>query len=199
MAFIITLTGASQCGKSVVHNLLLKHADDIFHPVVFKKYTTRPARGYEDDITPVNKIPADCDLVYEQYGVRYGFHFDDLYDLLEQGKSPIIVLNDVRAVEDVRTALAPQVISIFMYRKPPIFESFLKEEKTRAADGSSEQLIYDTARSRFDKAKAIYRIYTENIYLFDHVILNIDDLKYTEQQVGHIVAVLKATIKQLED
>ena len=123
MAYVITLTGPSQCGKSTIRNFLLEQAGDGFNPVIFKKYTTRSPREFEDDAICIKDMPAKCDLVYEQYGVRYGFQFDKLYDLLEKGKSPIIVLNDVRAVEDVRTALAPQVVSALA--QPVSDEEFL--------------------------------------------------------------------------
>lgn len=197
MAFVITLTGPSQCGKSTIRNFLLSQKGDGFDPVIFKKYTTRQPRDFEDDTICVDKIPANCDLVYEQYGVRYGFHFDDLYDLLEKRKSPIIVLNDVRAVEDVRTALAPQVISLFLYRNPPEMEKFVDEERKRAKLGTPLSDIQGTAQSRFDKAKAIYRIYIENIYLFDNIILNTSDLEFTKLQLSHVLDRMKSATKKL--
>ena len=195
MAYIITLTGPSQCGKSTIRNFFINRANAKFKPVIFKKYSTRPARESEDDTICRDKIPHHCDLVYEQYGERYGFRFDDLYDHLEKGESPIIVLNDVRAVEDVRTALRPQVISLFLYRQPPNKDKFHEEEKRRASEDVSEKIIFDMAQKRYDKAKAIYRIYIENIQLFDNVILNVDDLSYTERQVEDIVNNLSQKIR----
>lgn len=197
MAFVITMTGPSQCGKSTVRNLITAHADSHFNPIIMKKYSTRQSREVEDDTICVKSIPDNCDLVYEQYGVRYGFHFDDLYDALENGQSPIIVLNDIRAVEDVRIALSPQVISLFMYRMPPKFDYFLAEERRRALSNVLETDIEKSARARFDKAQAIFRIYTENISLFDYVILNIGSLEYTKMQVNHIVAKIKSAGREL--
>ena len=198
MAFVVTLTGPSQCGKSTIQKFFMDRKNAKFKPVILKKYSTRPARESEDDTICVDSIPLNCDLVYEQYGVRYGFRFDDLYEHLERGESPIIVLNDVRAVEDVRTALWPQVTSLFIYRQPPFKEIFFDVEKRRAKDDTTIENIHDTAQNRFDKAKAIYRIYIENIYLFDHVVLNIGDLTYTEMQIDHIVTNLSLRIKELK-
>ena len=197
MAYVITLTGPSQCGKSTIRNFLLEQAGDGFNPVIFKKYTTRSPREFEDDAICTKDMPAKCDLVYEQYGVRYGFQFDKLYDLLEKGKSPIIVLNDVRAVEDVRTALAPQVVSLFLYRNPPDYNKFFEEEMRRAQANTDLEKITRSAQTRFDKAKAIYRIYIENIYLFDNVILNTNSFEYTKQQITHVVEKLKSATKKL--
>jgi len=199
MAFVVTLTGPSQCGKSTIRNFFLANDDEKFKPVIFKKFTTRPARASEDDAVCVLEMPKECDLVYEQYGVRYGFRFDDLYDHLEKGESPIVVLNDVRAVEDVRIALWPQVISLFLYRQPPNKDAFITEEKSRAKSDADEEMVLAAAQTRYDKAKAIYRIYIENIHLFDHVVLNTDDIKYTESQVEKIVGKLTRMVKELKD
>lgn len=124
MANIITLTGASHCGKSFVRNLFLDNQTDDFKPVLFKKYTTRASRVTDDDVICVDQIPETCDIVYEQYGNRYGFRFDDLFNHLVRGESPIVVVNDVRAVEDLRTAIGSQVVSLFIYRQPPKINEF---------------------------------------------------------------------------
>jgi hypothetical protein len=44
---------------------------------------------------------------------------------------------------------------------------------------------------RFEKARTIYRIYIENIYLFDHVIINSGTFEELEVQVGQIVKSLE--------
>jgi guanylate kinase len=198
MAFVVTLTGPSQCGKSTIQKFFIDRKSAKFKPVIFRKYTTRLPREAEDDIICVENIPLKCDLVYEQYGVRYGFRFDDLYEHFEKGESPIIVLNDVRAVEDVRTALWPQVISLFLYKQPPFKEVFFEEEEKRAKKNAEHAVISHTAQNRFDKANSIYRIYIENIYLFDHVVLNVGDLSYTEMQIEHIVTNLSQKTKELK-
>lgn len=201
MANIITLTGASHCGKSFVRNIFLETQNDIFKPVLFKKETTRQSRANDDDVVHVDKISENCDFVYEQYGVRYGFSFDKLYEHLKHGESPIIVVNDVRAVEDLRTAVGRQVISIFIYRRPPQINDFISEELYRLKDKENEKEIQkaqDAARVRRDKAVAIHRIYIENIHLFDNVILNISgEREKTKQQVNHIVSKITKSIEGL--
>ena len=77
-------------------------------------------------------------------------------------------------------------------------EKFIEEEKRRAKAGTSEEAIAETAQSRYDKAKAIYRIYIENIYLFDNVILNIGSYDFTKQQVAHVVEKMKSATKKLK-
>ncbi len=196
MANIITLTGPSHCGKSTIRQFFMGFSSEQFKPVMFKKYTTRAERKSDDDVVHVDQIPSYCDYVYEQYGVRYGFSFDELYSLLRKGQSPIIVINDVRAVEDLKSALGGQVVSIFLYRKAAVLEEFIAEEMERAAD-SDLAAIENNARIRFDKAKTIYRIYIENIHLFDHTVLNVADFEQTKIQVEHIVNKMTKAVEGL--
>lgn len=187
MAHIITLTGPAHCGKSLISRMFLECKNENFDPLHVSKYTTRQARINDEDVICVKKIPKECDVVYEQYGVRYGIELENLYKLLEQGKTPIIVVNDIRAVEDIKAALGSLVISIFLYRKAAIYDEFYLEEKERATNNIIEEEIRKTAQTRFEKAQAIYRIYIENIQLFDRVILNVFNQKYTKMQVENIV------------
>lgn len=200
MANIITLTGASQCGKSFVRKLFLDVKSDDFKPVLFKKYTTRVSRVTDDDVICVEKIPETCDIVYEQYGNRYGFRFDDLYNHLVNGESPIVVVNDVRAVEDLRTAIGSQVVSLFIYRRPPQLNAFEDEElaRVKGRGKAAQELAIRAAKIRNDKAVAIHRIYIENIHLFDNVILNISGaMDKTAVQVSHIVKKLTKSVEGL--
>ena len=173
-----------------------------FIPMLIPKYTTRAFRKKEIeciekntfeelDVIPVhgkdnvvcdkngNILPEEmqkeirrkafkqlnCDLVYEQYGNQYGIHFSSIYECLKVGRSPIIILNDVRTVEDIRTFLGKKCISLFVFRKVPLKEDFYEIGKTRNTE-------VEETEERYEKANAIYRIYIENIHLFDKLILN---------------------------
>ncbi|MBD5131203.1 MAG: hypothetical protein HDT28_01200 [Clostridiales bacterium] len=204
MANIITLTGASHCGKSFVRQLFIEASSKFwadFKPIKFVKETTRPTRKNDDDVVHVNSISPECDFVYEQYGVRYGFSLGDLYRHLKVGESPIIVVNDVRAVEDLQTAAGDLVVSLFVYRRPPILKAFEDEELTRMRDGygkeEQEQALL-SARTRMEKAGAIHRIYIENIHLFNNVILNLTgEENKTRKQIENIIAKLTKSIEGL--
>ena len=217
MPYVITLTGASQCGKSKVIEILHKIGQDKsyldFSPVTFQKYTTRAFRDYEinsiengeahrldqrpvvgdynnnDELEvealSIEKMRAfhklQCDLAYEQFGDRYGLRLDDLYAHLKKGETPIVILNDVRTVEDVKTKLGGQCFSIFVFREAPNLEHFLREGKKR---GESTE----TTKIRFQKASAIYRIYIENIHVFDKLILNVEhDTSSLERILRHLI------------
>lgn len=179
--FIITLTGPSQSGKSLlmkkVHQLgeRLKGDEVLFFPEIVKKYTTRYLRldeekliekGEQADVEHIQQIPQDCDLVYQTYGVRYGIETRYLLEQLKKGCSPIIIINDIRAVEEIRKFFSGKVLSLFLFRKVPELEDFKKEAQNRGNISESEVV------ARYEKAIAIYRTYIENIILFDNVILN---------------------------
>jgi guanylate kinase len=159
---------------------------DDFKPVRIKKFTTRKSRGNDDEeVICVKALPPTCDLVYEQYGVRYGLAFDTLYQALAQKETPIVTLNDVRIVQDVRDRLGGLVRSVFVFREKPSLEKQKQLDKDRGV-GDDE-----AAQTRFRKAQSIYRIYIENISLFDHVIINVGEKEVLYQQTESIVDGLK--------
>lgn len=186
MPHLITLTGPSGSGKSTVVKYLLTNADIRFNPELVSKYATRePRKDDGGEIICVKVIPDECDLIYEQYEVRYGIELKGIFDRMAKGCSPIIILNDVRTVEDVRIALKGLVRSIFVFRESPNFESYRQLANSRGVQNEK-----DTER-RFRKAQAIYRIYIENIHFFDHVIVNSGSREDLKMQVRRITKGLK--------
>ena len=182
MPYVITITGPSRAGKSTVVQYFEKFTSESFKPQLVRKYTTRPPREHDKDCI-AGGIPAECDLVYEQYGERYGLKLQNLIDHLAREKSPIVILNDVRAVEDIRTTFREHVRSIFIFRHDPSSEDYRQELKEKRGS--------EAGQVRFEKASTIYRIYIENIQLFDHVIINNGTIDELETQVRQIVRSLE--------
>jgi len=108
-----------------------------------------------------------------------------LFDNLAQGKSPILIVNDVRVVEDIRNAFGKLSRSIFVFRESPTIEQY---QKLAASRDVSDEI---DLQKRFNKAQAIYRIYIENIHLFDHVIINNRDRRTLMMQTRKIVRSLR--------
>jgi ribose 1,5-bisphosphokinase PhnN len=175
----ITLTGPSMAGKSTVIRHLLALASEDFRPALVSKYTTRPPRN--DDLGEVickANIPAECDLVYKQYGARYGFELKTLRDLVDRGLNPIVIVNDFPAIKAVRQFLGDDVRSVFVWRESPLSEQF--RELLIVSRGMEAGIV------RFHQAQEIYRCYAENVSLFEHVILNCgspDDLRIQVKQI----------------
>ncbi|HLP47168.1 MAG TPA: hypothetical protein VK469_14550 [Candidatus Kapabacteria bacterium] len=182
MARLITLTGPSGSGKSKVIEELLALKSESFSPELIPKYSTRaPRKDDGDEIICVPTIPHECDLVYEQYGGRYGIELQKIYDLLSRKVSPIVILNDVRTIADIKNAFGGLAHSLFIFREGPKLHYFKKLTEERGVNDESDTL------KRFEKAQSIYRIYIENIHLFDHVILNSGTLADLQFQVAQLV------------
>lgn len=184
--FIITLTGPSQSGKSLVMDKIKRLGEEwkeeqiTFQPCKIRKYTTRYLRmeeleileqGEEADVVYVRNIPQECDLVYQTYGVRYGLETEVLAGKLSAGYWPVVIVNDIRAVEELRKVFSGKVLSLFLFRKIPELDDFKREAQNRGNISEAEVV------ARYEKAVAIYRTYIENIVLFDKVILN--SVEYT--------------------
>lgn len=203
MPYLITITGPSRSGKSTALDILkeIVEGDSTGDLKIFKvqKYTTRSFRAGEiraielhedikNDVLPVigtdnsvegidseaeaNQIRLQafkrigCDLVYEQYGHRYGLKIDDLFKLIRNGYTPVVVINDVRAIEDLKKIFGHSCISLFIFREVPSMDDYVFAGEERDEND-------DEIQTRFDKATAIYRMYIENIHLFDRLILNV--------------------------
>lgn len=182
MPHIITITGPSAAGKSTTLFYLREEKGGNFDPVMIPKYTDRPPhKDDQDEVICVKEIPGDCDLKYMQYGACYGIALNTILEHIKNRKSPIVILNDVRAVEDVKNAFGGIVRSLFIFRESPNRDRFQEITKTKGLD--KEEI-----EQRLLKAQTLYRIYIENIHVFDHVIIN----SGTPEQ-------LKLLVKQIVD
>jgi len=182
-SFIIALTGPSACGKTYITDIIIDFAEELksknieFQPERFRKYTTRSYRenemiernlGKKIDVEYVKSIPPDCDFVYRSYGKEYGLKYIDLKKRLENNISPIVVINDVRVVEELKSKFPSQILSLFIFRE------IINDVETHKNAGKSRGgVTLEDSEKRFKKAESLYRIFIENIFVFDRVILNI--------------------------
>ena len=208
--FIITLTGPSACGKGLVTKAIIDYSHKLaengifFKPFIFRKDVTRTYRFNEAltilkgelsslDVNSVPKIPDTDDLVYRTYGDEYALSSIDLTNALKRGESPIVVINDVRVVEELKRIYEGQVLSLFIFRH--IIPDVEQHKKASSARGG---ITTQKTLSRYEKAVALYRVFIENIHMFDRVILNVkeDDIELCELQArGIIDGVINGKIK----
>lgn len=189
MARIITLTGPSQSGKSTAIDYFLSIKRKGYNPECIAKYTTREPR--EDDksreVIYCDALPSSCDLVYQQYDNRYGLSLNSIQENLVNGITSIIVINDVRTISEVKRIFGPLCKSVFVFRKSPNYKEFKDEADSRGV--TNEKII----TKRLKKAEAIYRIYIENIHLFDNVIINAFNRTELKKQIKSIISNLDNT------
>jgi guanylate kinase len=192
MAHIITLTGATGAGKSIILRDIVSRQRPGFEPLVIRKYTTRARRDGEDELEtkPVLKMPPDCDLVYEQYGVRYGLSLKNLHNSISSGRTPVLVVNDIRVLEEIREVFGPLMRAVYVFRESPSIERIRALSQTRGS-ASEDEIV-----RRHRKAQAIFRIFIENIDAFDYVIMNVRALEDLHTQVESIVNRLVTTSRQ---
>jgi guanylate kinase len=189
MPHVITITGPSGAGKSTTLRYLLNEKKKYFDPVMVPKFTDRPHHNDDqDEVICVEEVPSYCDLKYMQYRACYGLALNTLYQHITAGQSPIVILNDVRAVEDVRNVFGGIVKSLFIFRESPTMERFIEITKEK---GLAEKEI----GQRFQKAQTLYRIYIENIHIFDHVIIN----SGTPAQLMHLVKLIVDSLQQRQN
>ena len=185
MPNIITITGPSGAGKSTTLFYLLEEKRKYFDPIMVPKYTDRSE--HKDDRGEVLRqldMLAQCDLKYIQYGACYGIALNTILEHIMAGKSPIVILNDVRAVEDVKNVFGGIVRSLFVFRESPNDNRFQEIANAKGLDPKE-------IKPRLQKAQTLYRIYIENIHIFDHVIINSGTLSELRLQVNQIVASLQ--------
>ena len=135
---------------------LLDYEFTRFKPMMVPKFTTRPPHADDKgEVICVQNIPEECDLAYEQYGARYGVALETIFAHLAKQQSPIIILNDIRAVEDVRNCWKGLVRSIFIFRSLSLDE-YEKLVELREVGEEEDPKV------RYRKAQTLYRIYIEN-------------------------------------
>jgi hypothetical protein len=168
----------------------LDYKDEGFRPKLISKYTTRPPR--DDDHGEViykNTIPSQCDLRYLHSGYEYGLELQTLHDALDSGYSPIVILNDIDKVEQVRQTFGDIVRSIFIFRESPSLQQYRHLAESRGVTDEEEPV------RRFLEAQKFYHIYHENINTFNHVILNIGTPDDRDEQAKQIVDNLEQKLR----
>ncbi len=165
MPNLITLTGPSGCGKSEIMKIMVQ-----VNPrcKILPKFTTRPRRKDDDEsIITVDEIPPECDYVYEQYGEKYGISSRMLLQYLQEGYIPTLIVNDAKTIEKLQRKFGISMKSYFIHREKPSREKLIEIfNKTRGIPNPKD------IEERYEVAKQIYTMYTDNIGLFDNIILN---------------------------
>lgn len=165
---LITLTGDSGCGKT--HLLKLLNNTCSGNIIVVKKYSDRDMRPGEENAI---EIKPGCsttevksmDYVYTGKNNKvYGFSKTDIDKAFQQGKSPIVIVNDedllVRLCEDYKNRICP----IYMQRDVTDLD-FIEELRN---GGRTEKQIQERMDSRH-KNQALWRRRT-NLFGYRYIV-----------------------------
>jgi len=183
---IITFSGVSCSGKTTIVNLL--KARKQFPVDILQKVTTRESRLNESmEILCVKTIDyKKYDIIYHQYGVRYGLSSETIWRSLRNGKYVLAIINDMRAIGDIKEAFGNLAVPCYLYRdiSPGALRQMIKK---RLLDSSTETDEKDEIQLRIDKLPVMFQKYVENITLFDHIILNVGTKSYMVEQMENII------------
>ncbi len=117
---LITLTGDSGCGKTHLMRLLMKfYVDNVS---IIKKYSDRGLRPGEENAIEIKPGCATADVKSMNYVYTgknnkvYGFQKEDIDIAFQEGKSPIVIVDDedllVRLCREYESRICP----IYMQR-----------------------------------------------------------------------------------
>lgn len=183
MQKIILLVGDSGCGKDFV----LSIANEYPELSVVKRYISRgPREGEEPSIsanfqTPIEEI-RKMDYFYEgaEAGRWYGIRKDDLEEVLNSGKSPIVICPNYENLLQMTGDFPGMVVPYFIYRG--YGDSTLELWKKSLIDrGSSQEEIEKREKKKDKYFRELYiehyLQYSSNVILNLHGVTTKDDIK----------------------
>lgn len=194
---VLTITGPTGSGKGELLKILDELRSENFKPVLVQKYTTRGRRANDGpEVKCVRKIPDNCDIAYEQYGVRYGFNSKVLWDHIAAGRTPIVIVNDIRAVEDIKDRFGGMARAVYLFRDAPSEDRLRELSKERGVDGAAASEY----AQRHLKSIMIHRIFIENVHIFEWVIINVGTTtKRMHAQVTRLVQGEQSQVQEIKD
>ena len=159
---LIVVVGTPGSGK----DLLIRAVDDLGsqHGQVVPKHTSRTRRP--DDGTEMICIDdashdfKACDLVYENFGDKYGIECSRIWKGLKKGVFQVVVVSNVEAINKLKERFGDLMVLIYVHSEMGA-DDYLKREA--ASD--------DYVRRRVEQYEAAFGSYLSNYLAFDHVLI----------------------------
>jgi guanylate kinase len=163
-SFIILLYGAPASGKSTILSHIRTRYSDLIG--LGENITTRPMRNSELawEHKFVDRIPDRKYYKYLHAGWEYALSRDDIDQTLAGGRSFMITVNDVNAVQQIKLDYVTQTVALFLFR--PLTDEQLSELCHERSDST-----LNIAR-RIHRSKEMMADYLVNSHLFDFVVVN---------------------------
>jgi len=165
---LLIVVGAPGSGK----DLLIRAVADLGsqHAQIVPKHTSRQKRADDGDemICPDDRgYDLDsCDVVYENYGDRYGIESGRIWNGLRHGIFQVAVISNVGAMNKLRELFGPLVILVYVHSQASPEQYRDSERKTQNQDETE----YISRRSQ--QYRNAFDLYLTNFLAFDHVLIN---------------------------
>lgn len=147
---------------------------------LYIKLTNRPVMDDDKgELSHVNEMPENADVVYEKNGHTYGIVSSEIWHQLSQGKSILLVVSDDRAINALKAKFRNICTVIYLHAnltKERIIE-YLQ------ANGYKEREI----EKRVEAMDEIFDFFVSQLSSFSHVLLNTSEKEDLYDQVFNIL------------
>jgi guanylate kinase len=165
---LVIIVGTPGSGK----DLLIRAIQDLDlstqHAQIIPKHTSR--KRWDDDrreiICPGEKEHnlAACDIKYCNYGDEYGIEAVRIWNALERGVFPVVVVSNVDAINQLHEKFGELVLLVYVHSQVSAEQYRREEEKGRKGTRYIRRRVAEYQRA-FD-------VYLKNLPAFDHVLIN---------------------------
>lgn len=168
---LFVIVGTPGSGK----DLLIRAVNDLAtqHARIVPKHTSRQRRQDDDDEIICPKDTGydleDCDIVYENYGDKYGIKTSQIWEGLGNGIFQVVVVSNVEAINKLRDIFGELVLLVYVHSEVDA-DDYRRIEAERKSD--PEYLDTEYVERRAKNYKLAFDIFLENYLAFNHVLIN---------------------------
>jgi len=162
---IIAVVGTPGSGK----DLLIRAVNDlgIRHAQIVPKHTSR-LRRYDDGNEMICNGDScynidGCDIIYENFGDRYGIESLRIWEGLKNGVFQVAVVSNIQAINKLKELFGELLVLVYVHSEMSA-DDYLNAE---AVLGSNT----DYVKKRAASYRAAFDIYLENYLAFNHVLI----------------------------
>lgn len=177
---IYAYIGNPGSGKDDV--LEIARVQGMLHSLIVPKHTTRARR--EDDGEEMI-CPGDlgfdidsCDILYTNYGTRYGINSNEIRERLEDGISSSIVVSNEYALAELAKRFPEELVKVYIQGLSK--QEYIAQHQEHLSEPYVQRRILE-----YEKADNLYQ---RNLSTINHVIINTGDLKDLKMQMDNIIA-----------
>jgi hypothetical protein len=162
---LVAVVGTPGSGK----DLLIRAVNDlgVQHAQIVPKHTSRLRRADDGNEMICSGDPEYnlevCDLVYENFGDRYGIECSRIWEGLRNGVFQVVVVSNIDAINRLRERFGELLILVYVHSEIGADE-YLKVEAALGQDSSY-------VKKRVEGYQSAFKLYLKNFLAFDHVLI----------------------------